>query len=75
MIKQTLEGLSILFSPSHLEGTFKAPVVYLEDELTLDDSIWEASTLVVGNVGSGKSTLLDKIMSPVLNHAEIQNEK
>lgn len=74
MIKQTLEGLSILSPPPHLEGTFKAPVVYLEDGLTLDDSIWEAPTLVVGNVGSGKGTLLNKIMSPVLNHAEIQNE-
>lgn len=74
MIKQTLEGLSILPSPPRLEGNLRAPVVHLDNGLTLDDSVFEAPTLLLGPVGSGKSVLLEKIMGPILKHAEVKNE-
>lgn len=69
MIKQILEVLTILPSPPSFEGGLKAPVVHLEDGLALDDSIWEAPTLLLGSVGSGKSMLLKRIMQPILEHA------
>lgn len=74
MIKQTLEGLSILPSPPRLEGNLKTPVVHLDNGFTLADSIFEAPTLLLGPVGSGKSVLLEKIMNPILKHAETMNE-
>lgn len=74
MIKQNLEGLSILPSPPHLEGNFREPVVHLPNGLSLDDRIFEAPTLLLGPVGSGKSVLLEQIMEPILQHSEAQNE-
>lgn len=74
MIKQALEGQTILPSPPSFEGILKAPTVHLEDGLTLDDSVFETPTLFLGSVGSGKSLLLEKIMNPILKHAEVQNE-
>lgn len=75
MIKQVLEGLSILSNPPHLERKLKAPVVHLDDGLILDDTaVFEAPTLLLGSVGSGKSMLLEKIMNPILKHAEAMNE-
>lgn len=74
MIKQVLEGLSIQPAPPHHDGNHKAPVVYLDDGLILDDSIFEAPTLLLGPVGSGKSLLLEKIMKPIIDHAAEKNE-
>ena len=74
MFKQTLEGLQILNAPARLGGPFKAPVVHLDDGLTLDDRIFEAPTLLLGPVGSGKSVLLEKIMEPILKNAEAMDE-
>lgn len=74
MIKETLEGLSILPSPPQLQGEFKAPVVRLNDGLILDDRIFECPTLIEGVVGSGKSYLLEKIMVPILKEADERNE-
>lgn len=74
MIKQTLEGLSILQSPPRLQGIPTAPVVRLNDGLVLDDSVFECPTLLIGQVGSGKSCLLKEIMQPILETAEEMNE-
>lgn len=74
MIKHTLEGLSILQSPPQIQGRLKAPVVRLNDGLTLDDSIFECPTLILGSVGSGKTYLMEKIMTPILRTAEEMNE-
>lgn len=74
MIKSTLEGLSILSAPPILEGVPVAPVVKLNNGLTMDDRVFEAPTLLLGTVGSGKSVLLDEIMTPVLRHAEENKE-
>ena len=74
MIKHILEGLSILDLPPRLEGMPKAPVVHLNNGLTLDDSVFEAPTLLLGPVGSGKSVMLERIMAPVIKHAEMMHE-
>lgn len=74
MIKQTLEGLSILQTPPRAEATPKAPIVHLDNGLVLDDHIFEAPTLLLGPVGSGKSMLLERIMNPILKHAEEKND-
>lgn len=74
MIKSTLEGLSILSAPPSMVGTPIAPIVKLQNGLTLDDKVFEAPTLLLGTVGSGKSVLLDEIMTPVLEYAE-ENEE
>ena len=74
MIRQTLEGLTILPSPPSFEGVPKAPVVHLEDGLTLADNVFESPMLLVGPVGSGKSLLLERIMNPILKYSEVENE-
>lgn len=74
MIKTTLEGLSILSSPPHIEGLPREPVVQLRNGLVLDDRVFEMPTLLLGSVGSGKSSLLDEIMNPILQYAETKNE-
>lgn len=74
MIKQTLEGLSILPAPPRSASISKTPVVYLQDGLILDDNVFEAPTLLLGPVGSGKSVLLDEIMNPIMKHAEDHDE-
>lgn len=74
MIRTPLEGLSILPSPPRAEGVSHAPIVTLDNGLILDDRILEAPTLLLGSVGCGKSVLLEKIMMPVLQHAEKQSE-
>ena len=74
MVKKVIEGIQILPSPPTLQGVYKAPVVYLEDGLVLDDSIFECPTLLVGPVGSGKSFLLEQMMEPILQNAAQMNE-
>ena len=75
MVKQTLEGLSILPAPpARSERRLRPPVVKLDDGLVLDDSVFEASTLLLGPPGTGKSVLMDHIMAPVLAEAASQNE-
>lgn len=74
MIKQTLEGLSILQSPPQIQGGLKAPIARLNEGLILDDSIFECPTLIMGSVGSGKSRLMEEIMRPILGTAEEVNE-
>lgn len=70
MIKNTLEGLSILTSPPRPEGMPKAPIVHLQDGLVLDERVLECPTLLLGSVGSGKSVLLSEIMTPIMKEAE-----
>lgn len=74
MVKKVIEGIQILPSPPTLQGAYRAPVVYLEDGLVLDDRIFECPTLLVGPVGSGKSFLLEKMMEPILQNAAQMNE-
>lgn len=74
MVKKVIEGIQILPSPPTLQGVYRAPVVYLEDGLALDDRIFECPTLLVGPVGSGKSFLLEKMMDPILQNAAQMNE-
>jgi len=74
MIKNVLEGQTILPSPPTAKGTPVEPVVHLHNGLTLDDRTFESPFLILGNVGSGKSFLLEKIMATILNHAAKQNE-
>ena len=70
MVKQVLEGLSVLPSPPMCDSQLIEPVVRLNDGLILDDSVFEAPTIIPGCVGSGKTVLLEKIMEPILAHAE-----
>lgn len=74
MVKKTIEGIQILPSPPTHQSTHKAPVVYLDDGLALDDRIFECPTLLVGPVGSGKSFLFQKMMAPILQNAAQMNE-
>lgn len=74
MVKNVLEGLSILPHPPHNEGISRRPVIHLNDGLVLDDGILEAPTLILGSVGSGKSMLLENIAEPILQDAERQND-
>ena len=74
MVKQVLEGLSVLPSPPKSDRQLIEPVVYLNDGLILDDSVFEAPTIITGCVGSGKTVLLEKIMEPILAHAEKKGE-
>lgn len=70
MVKQVLEGLSVLPSPPMCDSQLIEPVVRLNDGLILDDSVFEAPTIIPGCVGSGNTVLLEKIMEPILAHAE-----
>lgn len=74
MIKNVLDGLTILSSPPASQGQLKEPVVQLDDGLTLSDDVFESPTLLLGSVGSGKSYLLEKMMISILNNAERMNE-
>lgn len=74
MVKNVLDGLSVLPSPPVVNCKQKAPIVRLNDGLILDDSILECPTLINGVVGSGKTYLLEQIMFPILKHAEEMNE-
>lgn len=68
MVKQTIEGLSILPSPPQIEGRLKEPVIRLADGLVLDDNILELATLLEAPPGGGKSVLLSQIIKQVLPH-------
>lgn len=74
MVKKIIEGIQILPSPPVLQGVCRAPVVYLDNGLTLDDRVFECPTLLVGPVGFGKSVLLEKMMAPILQNAAEMNE-
>lgn len=74
MVKSVLEGLSILPHPPCSIGIPRSPIILLEEGLILDDRMLEAPTLLIGSVGSGKSVLLEKIMCPIFQYAEKQNE-
>lgn len=74
MIRKTIEGLTILPSPPQMTYIAKEPIVYLDDGLMLDDNIFQSPMLLQGNVGSGKSYLLERLMEPILNHADAMNE-
>ena len=70
VVKNVLEGSSILPRPPVLDGPNKAPVVRLQDGLVLDERIFQQPVLLLGAVGSGKTYLLDRIMEPVLQEAD-----
>lgn len=75
MVKQVLEGLSVLPSPPMCDSQLIEPVVRLNDGLILDDSVFEAPTIIPGCVGSGKTVLLEKIMAERLVNLEPWNQK
>lgn len=66
VIKQTLEGLSILPNPPKSEGNLRAPVIRLNDRLVLDDRAMELATLLVGPPGCGKTELLCRAIEQIL---------
>lgn len=71
-MKTLVEGNELLHSvPENCNVTGKAPVIYLENNLVLDEgNCWQFPTLLLGSVGSGKTTIMNKILKPVMEYTE-----
>ena len=59
-----------------VEKNRKAPVIRLADGFTIDDSVLEKPTLLIGQVSSGKSYLLrNEIMPRIFDSMRVQELK
>lgn len=54
----------ILQERPNVEKNIKAPVIQLAPDFTIDDSVLEKPTLLIGQVSSGKSYLLRNVIMP-----------
>ena len=70
LMKKRIEGLELLDCVPDCRATGISPVVKLEHGLVLDEgNCWSSPTLLLGAVGSGKTTLMQRMMDPILDHA------
>lgn len=69
-MKQLIEGNELLRTVPSYCSKGKAPIVKLENNLILDDTILESPTAIIGGVGTGKSTLLTTMLDQIAGYAE-----